>query len=266
MRGTKRRNILLEVRELEALRDKVSPALKKVSFTIREGEILGLAGVASSGQRELAEVISGLRKATGGRVYIQGKDMTNAPPKKILETGLGHIPGDQTGGGIIMNFSVADNLILGIQSKAPFAKGLFASFGRKWFLNRREIEKHAEKIVREFEIKVPSVHAPARNLSRDDLQKLLLARELSRDPKVLIVSQLTRGIEPDTAKFLRNKLKERQKMGVAILLISEDLDELIAMSDRIAVMHEGNIVGIVPAAKAKIREIGLMMAGISKLK
>ncbi len=266
MRKTKRENVLLEVKELEALRDKITPALKKVSFQIRGGEILGIAGVANSGQRELAEVISGLRKATGGKVYIQGKDMTNTPPIKILERGFGHIPEDRTGMGLIMNFSVADNLILGTQSKAPFAKSWLASFGRKWFLDRREIEKNAEKLVKEFEIKAPNVHVPVKNLSKDNLQKLIMARELSRGPKVLIVSQPTKGIEPKAAKFLRNKLEGQRKKGVAILLISEDLEELISMSDRIAVMHEGDIVGVMPAAKARIKEIGLMMAGISKPK
>ena len=251
----------LEVKNLGALGDKGLPALKNVSFSIHEGEILGVAGVAGNGQRELAEVLTGLRKATGGKVYVWGKDMTNKSPGKFIDQGVGHIPEDRLGMGLIMDFSIAENVILETHSKSPFAHRWFMPLDRKWFLNKNEIDKHAERLISEYDIVTPSKDVPARNLSGGNLQRLILARELSRNPKLLIANQPTRGLDVGATEFIRKKLMEQRGEGVAILLISEDLDEIMSMSDIIAVMYEGEMVGMVPAAKAKIKEIGLMMAG-----
>jgi len=257
----KKGGVILEVKDLETLTDKGLPALKKVSFNIQEREILGIAGVSGNGQRELAEVITGLRKATGGKVYIIGKDLTNHPPKEIADRGVGHIPEDRIGMGLIMDFSIAENLVLGAQSEPPFANRWFLPFDRKWFLDKGEIDKHAEKLIKEFDIKTPSKDTPTKTLSGGNLQKLILARELSRKPKLLIANQPTRGLDIKATEFIQNMLMTQKMAGTAILLISEDLDEIMSMSDRIAVIYEGEIVGIVPAVKAKVRKIGLMMAG-----
>ena len=254
--------IVLEVENLWALSDKGQPALKNVSFSIHEGEILGVAGVAGNGQRELAEVLTGMRKATEGKVYIFGKDMTNRSPKKIIEQGVGHIPEDRVGMGLIMGFSVAENLILEMHSKPPFSHRWFLPFDKKYFLDEQEIRKHAERLIQEYDITTPSADAPARNLSGGNLQRLILAKVLYRNPKLLVAAKPTSGLDVGATEFIRNKLMEQKEKEVAILLISEDLNEIMSLSDRIAVMYEGKIVGIIPAAKAKIREIGLMMAGV----
>ena len=264
-RRIKMGEVMLEVKNLGALSDKGLPALKNVSFSIREGEILGIAGVAGNGQRELAEVLTGLRKATGGKVYVRGKEITNKSPGKFIDQGVGHIPEDRLGMGLVMDFSIAENIILETHSKSPFVHRGFMPFDRKWFLNKDEIGKHAERLISEYSIVTPSKDTPARTLSGGNLQRLILARELSRNPKLLIANQLTRGLDVGGTEFIRSNLMEQRGKGTAILLISEDLDEIMSMSDRIAVMYEGEIVGIIPAAKAKIKEIGLMMAGAKRL-
>jgi len=257
---------VLQVKDLHALSDKGIPALKGVSFSIREGEILGVAGVSGNGQRELSEVITGLRKATKGQVIVMGKDVTNRSPAEIIEAGVGHIPEDRLGMGLIMDFSLKENVILEMHSKPPFANGWFLNkLGIKscWFLNAPEIDKFADKLISEFNIVAPSREVPAKNLSGGNLQKLILAREISRRPKVLIACQPTRGLDVGATEYIRKKLLEEAQKGVAILLISEDLDEVLMMSDRIAVMYEGQIMDIVPP-DTDIRKIGLLMAGVKE--
>lgn len=260
----KQGKVVISIKDLEALNDKGLPALKKVSFDIHEREIVGIAGVSGNGQRELAEVITGLRKATGGKVIILGKDMTNKPPKEVTDQGVGHIPEDRMGTGLIMNFTVAENLILGSQSKDPFVNKWFLPINKKWFLDKTEINKYADQLIKEYDIKTPSRDVPARNLSGGNLQKLILARELSRKPKLLIANQPTRGLDVGATEFIQTKIEEQKEKGTAVLLISEDLDEILSLSDRIVVVYEGQIAGIVPAEKAKIKDIGLMMAGVKK--
>ncbi len=255
---------VLQVNDLETMNDKGLPALKKVTFDLRAGETLGIAGVSGNGQRELAEVITGLRPATGGRVVVAGKNVTNKSPKQITDQGVGHIPEDRMGMGLIMNFTVAENLILGAQSEPPFVNRWFLPINKKWFLDKKEIANHALKLIDEYDIKTPSKDVPARNLSGGNLQRLILARELSRQPKLLIANQPTRGLDVGAIEFIRGKLVEQSAKGVATLLISEDLDEIMSLSDRIVVIYEGQIAGILSAKTAKVREIGLMMAGIKK--
>ena len=251
----KKGKIALEVKNLSAVGDNGLLALKNVSFSIHEGEILGIAGVSGNGQRELAEVITGMRKATEGKIYIFGKDVTNFPPKKIIEHGVGHIPEDRLGMGLIPNFSIAENLVLEIYSTSSFTK-------RRYFLKKDEIRKYAERLIKEYEIATPSIDAPARNLSGGNLQRLILAKILSRNPKILIAAHPTSGLDVAATEFIHRKLLEQKERGVAILLISEDLNEIMSLSDRVAVIYEGRIVGILPVSKAKIQEIGLMMTGV----
>jgi simple sugar transport system ATP-binding protein len=260
--GIKEGKVALEVKNLSAMGDKGLLALKNVSFSIHEGEILGIAGVSGNGQRELAEVITGMRKASEGKLYIFGKDMTNLPPKKIIEQGVGHIPEDRLGTGVIPDFSIAENLVLETHSMSPFSYRWFLPFTRRYFLNRDEIRKNAERLIQEYEIATPSIDAPARNLSGGNLQRLILAKVLSRNPKLLIAAHPTSGLDVAATEFIHRKLIEQREKGVAILLISEDLNEIMSLSDSIAVMYEGKIVGIIPASKAQIQEIGLMMTGV----
>lgn len=254
--------VAVEVKDLWALSDKGSPALKNLSFHMNKGEILGVAGVAGNGQRELAEVLTGMRRATEGKVFFLGKDMTNRSPREIIELGVGHIPEDRTGMGLIMDFSVAENLFLEIRSKPPFSHRWFLPFEKRYFLDDHEIRKQAKRLIQEYGIVTPSPDAPARNLSGGNLQRLILAKVLSRNPRVLVAAQPTSGLDIGATEFICKKLLEQRGKGTAILLISEDLNIIMSMSDRIAVMYEGEIVGVLPAAKAKISEIGLMMAGV----
>jgi simple sugar transport system ATP-binding protein len=260
--GIKEGKVALEVKNLSAMGDEGLLALKNVSFSIHEGEILGIAGVSGNGQRELAEVITGMRKASEGKLYIFGKDMTNLPPKKIIEQGVGHIPEDRLGTGVIPDFSIAENLVLETHSMSPFSYQWFLPFTRRYFLNRDEIRKNAERLINEYEIATPSIDAPARNLSGGNLQRLILAKVLSTNPKLLIATHPTSGLDVAATEFIHRKLIEQREKGVAILLISEDLNEIMSLSDRIAVMYEGKIVGIIPASKVQIQEIGLMMTGV----
>lgn len=260
----RRGETVLEVKKLRALDDEGMPALKDVSFSIREGEILGIAGVSGNGQRELEEVVTGLRKANGGKVTIRGEDMTNRDPQEFIDQGVGHIPEDRLGRGLVMDFSVAENMILGTHSKQPFAHKWFLPFEKRWFSNDNEIKKYAEKLTEDYNVVTPSVDVPVRHLSGGNLQRLILARELSRNPKLMIAAQPTRGLDVNSKEFIREKLLELRSKGTAVLLVSEDLDEVMMMSDRIAVIYEGEIVDIMPAAKAEKEEIGLMMAGGKK--
>lgn len=260
----KKGKVALEIKRLRAFSDRGLLALKDVSFSIREGEILGIAGVAGNGQRELEEVITGLRKATGGKVIIRGKDMTNRKPGELIDWGVGHIPEDRLQRGLVMDFSVAENLVLETYSKQPFTYKWFLPFKRRWFLNYDEIKRHAQKLIKDYGVVTAGVDVPTRHLSGGNLQRLILAREMSRKPKVLIAAQPTRGLDVSSARFIREKLLEQVKEGTAILLISEELDEIIMMSDRIAVMYEGGVIGLMPVAKAKKEEIGLMMAGVKR--
>jgi simple sugar transport system ATP-binding protein len=246
--------VVLDVQGLKTMNDKGQEALKGISFSIHEGEILGIAGISGNGQKELADVLSGMRPSTNGTIHFLKQDVTNYTPKKLIEIGIGDIPEDRAGIGLLMNFSIAENLILESHTKTPFS--------HRWFLNQNEIRKYAEKIIQEYEIDTPSVYVPVRNLSGGNLQKVLLAKVLSRNPKLLILAQPTAGLDVGATEFISKKILEERERQVAILLISEDLERIMTLSDRIAVFYEGKIVGIVPTADAKISEIGRMMTGV----
>ncbi|MEM2896116.1 MAG: ABC transporter ATP-binding protein [Candidatus Bathyarchaeia archaeon] len=249
---------LLEVEKVSALGDMGLLALKEVSFSVHEGEILGIAGVAGNGQRELAEVIAGVRKVTEGKVIINGKDMTNKPPSEIVGAGVGRIPEDRINSGLLMGLSVKENLVM--ETLHDFSDQI-SFFPRGIFLSQSKIDEYADKLISEFKIITSSKDAPAKTLSGGNLQKLILARVLAQSPKILIASEPTRGLDVGATEYIRRELLEQKKEGAAILLISEDLEEILSLSDRIAVMYEGKVMGIVPAREARIEEIGLMMAG-----
>jgi ABC-type uncharacterized transport system ATPase subunit len=250
------REVLFHIKKPEnlgVLNDKGLKAVLGVSFTVHEGEILGVAGVSGNGQRELIESINGLRPVEEGRVFFEKKEITNAPPKEIIECGVGYIPEDRLNVGLATGLSITENALLKSQDTNNFSRG--------WFLNNQTAKEHAEILVRTFDIRTPSIHLPVGRLSGGNIQKIILAREISRNPKLLIASQPTRGLDVGAIEYVQSTLLEQKSQGKAILLISESLDETMHLSDRIAVMYEGRIVGIVSAKDADRREIGLMMAG-----
>jgi ABC-type uncharacterized transport system ATPase subunit len=246
---------ILEVQDVSALNDRKVLALKKVSFAVREGEILGIAGVSGNGQRELAEVLIGLRKATSGNVKVGGVDVTNTSPRKMADMGAGFIPEDRVGVGLVMNLPILNNAIL--KEYRNFSKGAFLDYATA--------STYTERIIKEFGVKTPNMHYPTRTLSGGNLQKLILARELARNPRLLIASQPTRGLDVGATEEIRSKLIEERSHGRGVLLISEDLDEILSLSDRIAVMFEGQIMGTLLAEDAKLEDVGLMMAGSKRM-
>lgn len=247
---------VLEVRGLEALDDTGRRALRGVSLHISEGEILGIAGVSGNGQEELVEVIMGLREAARGKVFIKGVDTTRSSPKEIRDLGVGYIPEDRLGRGLLASMTIYENLVLGAHSRNPFARGLFT--------NPERIREHAENLVREYGLETPSIDKPAGKLSGGNIQKLILAREFSSDPDLMIADKPTSGLDVGSQESIRRRFMEEKGRGKAILLVSEDLDEMMTMSDRIAAIYEGEITGIVKAGEAMREEIGEMIAGAKK--
>ena len=244
---------VLEAQDLRAENDKGLPALRGVSLTVRAGEIFGIAGVAGNGQSELAQVVTGLRPAQAGRVGVDGQDVSNRHTAEVIRQGVGHVPEDRAEVGSVPRLSVAENLILKSYREPPICLG--------WFLDPSAVRAQAERLVAEFEISTPTVDTPVRTLSGGNLQRLILAREMSAEPRLLVAMHPTRGLDVGATEAVHRLLIKQRERGAAILLISEDLDELLSLSDRIGVLFEGEIVGEVEAEKADIREIGLMMAG-----
>jgi len=243
----------LVVEDLWALSDRGLPALKGVSFSVCRGEILGIAGVAGNGQRELVEVITGLRRATRGRVVVLGEEVTNRDPRRIADKGVAHIPEERLRMGIVPEMSVAENLILKKHHRPPFCRG--------FFLDLRAVRRFAETAIEEYGIMTPSAQTPAKLLSGGNIQRLILARELSGEPALVIAAHPTYGLDVGATEQIRQILLRQRERGAAILLISEDLEELVSLADRIAVIFEGEIMGEVVPEEASLEEIGLMMAG-----
>jgi simple sugar transport system ATP-binding protein len=245
--------VVLIVKGLRTENDRGLPALRDVTLQVCAGEILGIAGVAGNGQRELAEVLTGLRKATGGRMVFG--DIVLGLSTKWLEIGkrLAHIPEDRAVFGSIPGLSVAENFILKNFNRPPIALGLA--------IDAKAVHKNAVHLVDEYQISTPTVATPARMLSGGNLQKMILARETSGEPSLMIAVHPTRGLDVGATEAVHKLLIGQRDAGAAILLISEDLDELLSLSDRLAVMYEGQIVGEMPTQGANIQTIGLMMAG-----
>ncbi len=243
--------VLLSVENVSAENDKGLPALKGVSFQIRSGEILGIAGVAGNGQSELAEVISGLRECTSGLVTVGGQTVSNQPPKAAIEANVAHIPMDRTGVGSSPNLSIADNLIMKAYRHPPIGKG--------WAIDGQTAREHANILKDDYEIMAPSIDTQARLLSGGNLQRVILAREISGQPSVILAVQPTRGLDVGAIEGVRRLLLAQRQAGAAILLISEELEELFSLSDRIAVIYEGEIMGMFEEPDQET--IGLMMAG-----
>jgi ABC-type uncharacterized transport system ATPase subunit len=213
-----------------------------------------VAGVSGNGQRELAQVINGLRAVTKGSIRVGDKDISQSTPAEIIAQGVSYIPEERMVDGMIKEFSVAENLILRDHNNSPFS--------RNGFLNFRAISRQSDELIEQFNVKTPSQDTPVKNLSGGNIQKLLLARELSRNPKVVIAAQPTRGLDVGATEYVHQVLTDQRGEGTAILLISEDLDEVLALSDRIIVIYEGEIMGEVFTEQANPEDLGLMMAGV----
>jgi ABC-type uncharacterized transport system ATPase subunit len=247
---------VLQVEGLRAMDDRRAIAVDGVSLEVRAGEVLGVAGVQGNGQTELVEVLTGLRPALGGRVEIDGLDVTNAPPRRVIEQGVAHIPEDRHQHGLISSYPVADNLVLSTYYYPPFAHGVL--------IDHRAIEKNAKALVHEFDIRTPSVYTLGSSLSGGNQQKMIVAREFSRPIKLLIAAQPTRGLDVGSIEFIHQQIVKKRDEGCAVLLVSAELDEIMSLSDRIAVMHKGQIIATVDAGKATREELGLLMAGVNE--
>jgi simple sugar transport system ATP-binding protein len=245
----------LQIEGLHAMGDRGTEALRGIDLQIHSGEIVGLAGVSGNGQRELAECLAGMRKATAGRISIVQKDVTDATLNQRVAAGMAFIPEERMRDGAIREFSVQENIYLHDHSLPQFTHNIFLDFPR--------MESHAIDLVNEFNVKTPSLDTPLKNLSGGNIQKLIMARELSRRPDVLIAAQPTRGVDIGATEYIHQRLLMQREAGTGILLISEDLDEIRTLSDRIAVVYEGRIIGVVARGEATVEQIGLMMAGVS---
>jgi general nucleoside transport system ATP-binding protein len=246
--------VRLRLENVSATGDAGLSAVRDVGLEIRGGEILGIAGVSGNGQRELAEVIAGLRKTTAGRINFDGTEIGGWSPERRIRKGLAYIPEERMRDGVIRELSVEENLMAEDHAQPPFARGIFLDFA--------QISRHCDELIEGYEIKTPSRSTPLRNLSGGNIQKLILARELSRQPGVLIAAQPTRGVDIGSTEYIHRRIIAQRAAGTATLLISEDLDEVRNLSDRIAVMYEGRIMGVVERDQASIEQLGLMMAGV----
>jgi simple sugar transport system ATP-binding protein len=250
------KNKILEVRELNCFNSKGVRAIKNISFDLRGGEILGVAGVDGNGQRELVDAITGLCPIESGHILINGYDITNHPPREILEYKVAHIPEDRHKRGIVLPMTVKENMILMNYYKEPVSK-------RK-ILRGDVIDSIYEGLLKKYQIKSSGGDEPIKNLSGGNQQKVVLARELSKSPDLLVAMYPMRGLDVGASEYIRGRLLEERDRGCAVLLISTELEEIISLSDRICVLYEGEIMGELPASGADIHQIGLMMAGAKR--
>ncbi|MBN1284465.1 MAG: ABC transporter ATP-binding protein [Anaerolineae bacterium] len=246
--------MVLAVRDLRVLDDREHPAVNGVTLEVRAGEVLGVAGVQGNGQRELVEALTGLRKVTGGQVQLLGHDTTHAAPRQVIEIGTAHVPEDRHKHGLVLAYPVEDDLVLCTYYLPPFT--------RSFNLQPYAIETNAVNLVDAFDIRTPTVATPASSLSGGNQQKVIVAREFSRNVKLLIAAQPTRGIDVGSIEFIHKNIIAQRDAGVAVLLVSAELDEIMALSDRIAVIYKGEIIDTVPAETATREQLGLLMAGV----
>jgi simple sugar transport system ATP-binding protein len=245
---------VLRVEDLVVEDERGQTAVEGASFEVKAGEILGIAGVQGNGQRELVEGLTGLRHLLGGHVYIDGSETTTFLPRKITEMGVAHIHEDREKHGLVMGYSVADNMVLNRYYQPPYAKGPR--------LDQKKIEDDGRELVEKFDVRTPSVTTLAGSLSGGNKQKVIVAREFSRPVKLLIANQPTRGIDVGSIEFIHNHIIDQRDSGSAVLLVSAELDEILSLADRVAVMFEGQIVKTLPIAEASRERLGLLMAGV----
>jgi simple sugar transport system ATP-binding protein len=247
-------DVVLGVRDLKVMDSRGQVAVEDVDLEVRAGEIVGIAGVEGNGQRELVEALSGIRPSVGGRFTVNGRDATTSGPRGIHNMGVSHIPEDREKDGFVGAYSIADNLVLTSYFEKPFAERGVRDWG--------EVTRRARDLVTRFDVRAPGIGTRVKSLSGGNKQKVIVARELSDpDNKLVIASQPTRGVDVGSIEFIHNQLIAARDSGVAVLLVSAELDEIFGLADRIAVMYEGRIVATLDAATATREQVGLLMAG-----
>jgi len=245
----------LIIDNLRVIGDRGTEAVAGVSISVRRGEIVGIAGVSGNGQRELAEAIFGLRPIESGSITVSGQEISAPAPSKIRKLGLAYVPEERMRDGAIGDFTVAENLMLVAYRSNPFTK--------RGMLNRSAIAERCRQLVQGYKVKTPTIHTPTRHLSGGNIQKVVIAREFSSEASVLVVAQPTRGVDIGAAEYIHERLLDQRSQGSAILIISEDLDEVMQLSDRIVVLLEGKIMGEVERGEGSVRDIGLLMSGVT---
>jgi simple sugar transport system ATP-binding protein len=245
---------VLELREITALDDRGFEALSRLSFTVKKGEIFGIAGVDGNGQKELAELVAGQRRVIKGEIKLDGTAITNRGIGAALKSGIWYVTDDRMGEGCVGNLSVAENMIPKRLGQEPFS--------RSYILSPKAITEHTQSLMAEFGIKAPGPWARVSTLSGGNIQKLLLARELSADPRVLVCNNPTHGLDIMTTRFIQDRIRLQSEQGTAVILISSDLDEILEMSDRVGVIFEGQIHSAFPVDRVSREEIGKLMLGI----
>ncbi|HEX2912805.1 MAG TPA: ABC transporter ATP-binding protein [Chloroflexia bacterium] len=255
---------VLSVRNLQAHDDRGIMSLDGTSFNVRAGEIVGVAGVEGNGQTELVEVLTGLRPAAGGTAFLNNHSLLHLSPRECTEAGVGYVPQDRQRFGLVLSYGIDDNLVLSSYYRKPFTQGMTR--------NQKAVDKYANELVRKFDIRTPSCETPAGNLSGGNQQKTVVAREFSRENKLMVVVQPTRGLDVGSIEFIHQNLINQRDAGVAVLLVSSELDEIMSLSDRIAVMYKGQVVAVVDnnahtdEERETLRnELGLLMAGAGKV-
>jgi simple sugar transport system ATP-binding protein len=248
--------VVLSLQQVCVQNDRQQQAVDHISLQVHAGEIVGIAGVQGNGQTELAEALTGLRNITAGHMYIAQQEYTNARPRRITEAGCAHVPEDRQREGLVLSYPITDNLVLNTYYVAPFSNGPF--------MRRSAIYQHATRLVQEYDVRTPGPFVPVSTLSGGNKQKVVIARELSRPVGLLIANQPTRGVDVGSIEFIHKSIIAERDRGAAVLLVSTELDEIMALSDRIAVMYQGHIVATMPAAEATREGIGLLMAGAER--
>jgi simple sugar transport system ATP-binding protein len=247
---------VLQINGLYVLNERRQHAVDGVDLTVCAGEIVGIAGVQGNGQTELVEAITGLRSVEKGSIVTLEKDTTHATPRQIIETGVAHIPEDREKHGLVKTYSLIDNCALCTYYKPPFAKGIV--------LQKKAIAQNASRLIQEFDVRPANPQYQAGALSGGNKQKLIIARELSRGTKLLIASQPTRGVDVGSIEFIHKRIVAARDEGMGVLLISAELDEILALSDRVAVMFKGKIIETLPISEATRDRMGLLMAGVKE--
>jgi simple sugar transport system ATP-binding protein len=245
---------VLELRDVWASGDKGPTALAGVSLDVKAGEIVGIAGVSGNGQKEMAEAISGLRRVAKGQIFLNSKTITNLPPHRIIRQGLGYIPEDRLHVGTIPSFTVWENLILKDHHLRPYSSSIFLQY--------RRIKDLCTSMVSKYGVKTPNLETLTGRLSGGNIQRVILAREITRGPVALVAASPTRGLDIAATQYIHEKLLEARRNGIGVLLISEDLEELLILCDRIAVMYGGRMMKVMPVEEADERVLGLLMAGV----
>ena len=248
-------DVVLDIKNLSVKNNKKVLGLKDFSIDVRAGEIVGIAGVEGNGQSELIEAITGLRKSESGTINFKNKDITRESIRNRINSGIAHIPEDRHKRGLVLDYTIEENMVLEVYDKKPFSN--------KGLLNKKEIKKYAEKIIDEFDVRSgEGAESIARSLSGGNQQKAIIGREIELNPELLIAAQPTRGLDVGSIEYIHKRLVEQRDSGKAVLLVSLELDEILNVSDRIAIINNGELIGVVNADETNENEVGLMMAGI----